>query len=66
MEDASSEAPVGPLRRAVLDDRAAEVRALVKYRAVSKDQALDGDCTTADAQLLEIERGAFASRVELI
>ena len=66
LEDASSEAPVGPLRRAVLDDRAAEVRALVKYRAVSKDQALDGDCTTADALLLAIERGAFASTVELI
>ena len=66
LEDASSEAPVGPLRRAVLDDRAAEVRALVKYRAVSNDQALDGDCTTADALLLAIERGALASSVELI
>ena len=66
MEDASSEAPVGPLRRAVLDDRAAEVRALVKYRAVSNDQALDGDCTTADALLLAIDRGAFASTVELV
>ena len=56
----------GPLRRAVLDDRAAEVRALMKFRSVSENRAPDGDCTAADALLLAIERGSFASTVELV
>ena len=56
----------GPLRRAVLDDRATEVRALMKFRSVSENRAPDGDCTAADALLLAIERGSFASTVELV
>ena len=47
LEDASSEAPVGPLRRAVLDDRAAEVMTATLESMLGKGleaNLVDGAC----------------------